>query len=98
MLDVFAQIARGRAEKEAKKCGSVADKSFAIELDLRTSVVNPLVIRLPDDIKLTIVNDHEIRVERETGGGAIILIDTECLDVRDSRKDPLVRTHCKATK
>lgn len=58
-----------------------------MEIDLRSVVERPLIIRLPDDIKLTVVNDHEIRVEREVDGGAVLVIDTECLTVLDSRDE-----------
>lgn len=56
------------------------------ELDLTKGVAKPLVVRLPDSIKLTVVNGHAIRIEREAGG-AILLIDTECLTVWDSRDE-----------
>ncbi|OGF76865.1 hypothetical protein A3C77_03630 [Candidatus Giovannonibacteria bacterium RIFCSPHIGHO2_02_FULL_45_13] len=56
-------------------------------------VKNPIVIKLPDDIKLTIVNDHEIKIARDLPGGIELKIDTECLtvfDPRDEDKDPYI--------
>lgn len=61
--------------------------SVGMEIDLRSGVRRPLVIRLPDYIKLTVVNDHEIRIKREAEDGTLLLIDTECLVVFDSRDE-----------
>lgn len=57
-----------------------------MEMDFK-EILEPVVIKLPDKIILTIENDHEIKIARDVPGGVELKIDTACMVVFDSRDE-----------